>query len=66
MLLTVHIFISLILLLLLLLLLLLYSIVIPEGLIESIPELKLLLQELDTVYKEAKDSGHPITGVIHK
>ena len=62
MLLTVHIFISLI----LLLLLLLYSIVIPEGLIESIPELKLLLQELDTVYKEAKDSGHPITGVIHK
>lgn len=35
----------------------------PRGLIESIPELKLLLHELDVVYKEAKASGEPITGV---
>jgi hypothetical protein len=39
------------------------SVVIPEGLIESIPELRLLLHELDAVYKEAKASGEPITGV---
>jgi len=39
------------------------SVVIPEGLIESIPELRLMLQELDTVYQEAKETGHPITGV---
>jgi diphosphate-dependent phosphofructokinase len=39
------------------------SVVIPEGLIECIPELKLLLHELDVVYKEAKANGEPITGV---
>lgn len=37
------------------------SVVIPEGLIESIPELRMLLQELDTVYEDSKRSGQKIT-----
>ena len=44
------------------------SVVIPEGLIESIPELKLLLRELDDVYKEATSNGGEVTKVseIHE
>jgi hypothetical protein len=38
-------------------------VVIPEGLIESIPELKLLLRELDDVYKESTASGVKLTAV---
>ena len=40
-----------------------YSVVIPEGLIESIPELQLLLRELDDVYKEATENGVKLTAV---
>jgi len=40
------------------------SVVIPEGLIESIPEIKLLLQELDAAYASATAAGSTLTDDI--
>jgi diphosphate--fructose-6-phosphate 1-phosphotransferase len=38
------------------------SVVIPEGLIESIPEIKVLLQELDAAYASAAAASGTLTG----